>query len=159
MSLSAKQWRNRFLDETGSGTLEFALSAVILFMTMLGIMEICLAVYTNHMMSEAAREGTRYAMVHGNKCMVNGASCTASAAQIDSYVKNLGYPGVAPENLTVTTTYSAYPAGNTCSPNANCANPGNLVTVSVSYSFPLTIPFVPTSLLNLGSSSSVVISQ
>jgi Flp pilus assembly protein TadG len=163
MSSFFGRWRNRIpkrlIDESGSGTLEFALSAVILFMTMLGIMEISLALYTNHMISEAAREGTRYAMVHGNKCVVSGASCTATAAQIQSYVQNLGYPGILPQNMTVTTTYSAYPAGNTCTPNANCANPGNLVKVSVAYSFPLTIPFVPSSLLNLGSSSSMVISQ
>jgi Flp pilus assembly protein TadG len=159
MRIAIQRRRMLLADESGASTLEFALSAVILFMTMLGIMEISLALYTYHMTSEAAREGTRYAMVHGNKCTVSGASCTVTAAQIQSYVQNLGFPGIAPQSMTVTTTWSAYPSGTGCAPNANCANPGNVVTVNVAYAFPLTIPFVPASQLNMTSSSSMVISQ
>ncbi len=159
MRFAIHLWRKVMADESGTSILEFALSAVILFMTMLGIMEISLALYTYHMTPEAAREGTRYAMVHGNKCTVSGASCTVTASQIQSYVQSLGFPAISPQNMTVTTTWSAYPAGNSCTPNANCANPGNLVTVNVAYAFPLTIPFVPASQLNMTSSSSMVISQ
>lgn len=151
--------RRRLLEEDGSSMVEFALSSVVLFLTMLGIMEISLAMYSDHITYEAAREGSRYAMVRGDTCMAGGASCTATAADIQSYVRALGYPGINSQNMTVTTTYAAYPTGNTCSPNANCANPGNQVTVKVDYVFPLSIPFVPASTLNMSSSSSMVISQ
>jgi Flp pilus assembly protein TadG len=148
-------WRGK----NGATTVEFALAAVILLTVVFGILEMSLALFTFHLLSEAAREGTRYAQVRGNTCAVNGASCTASAAQIQSFVQNLGFPGIDPAKMTVSATYSAYPAGSTCSPNANCANPGNLVTVTVVYAFPLSIPFVRFTTLSMTSTSAMVISQ
>jgi Flp pilus assembly protein TadG len=153
--MKRRGWR----AEVGASTVEFALAATILFMLILGIMEMSLALYTHHMLSEAAREGTRYAMVRGDTCVVSGASCTTSAAQIQSYVQGLGYPGINAAKLTVTTTYSAYPAGSGCTPNSNCANPGNLVTVTLVYPFSLHIPFVSSSTLTMTSTSANVISQ
>ena len=142
----------KLLRQEGSGSLEFALSAVILLTLVLGIMQMSLAVYTYHVISEAAREGTRYAMVRGD-------TCTVSASQIQSYVKSIGLPAIQSSNMTVTTTYSDYPAGSGCTPNANCANPGNMVTVKVVYAFPFSIPFVPSSTLSMTSTSAMVISQ
>jgi Flp pilus assembly protein TadG len=147
------------LRQEGSASLEFALSAVVLLTLVLGIMQMSLAVYTYHVISEAAREGTRYAMVRGNTCNASGASCTVGASQIQSYIKNIGLPTIQASNLTVTTTYSDYPAGSGCTPNANCANPGNMVTVKVAYAYPLNIPFVPSNTLNMTSTSAMVISQ
>ena len=158
--LRTLRFRGReLLRQEGSGSLEFALSAVILLTLVLGIMQMSLAVYTYHVISEAAREGTRYAMVRGNTCTVNGASCTVDASQIQSYVKSIGLPTIQSSNMTVTTTYSDYPAGSGCTPNANCANPGNMVTVKVVYAFPFSIPFVTSSTLSMTSTSAMVISQ
>jgi hypothetical protein len=125
----------------------------------LGVMQLCLALYSYHFVSEAAREGARYAMVRGDTCTVSGASCTATTTEIQNYVQSLNYPGIVGSNLTVSTTYSAYPAGGSCTPNANCANPGDLVTVKVSYPFGLNIPFMSSMTLQLGSTSAMVISQ
>jgi Flp pilus assembly protein TadG len=138
---------------------EFAVASTVLLMTMIGIMQTSIMLYTFHLISEAAREGTRYAMVRGNTCAVSGSSCTATVAQIQSYVQNLGLPGIDPSKMTVTPTYSAYPAGGSCTPNANCANPGDLVTVKVVYAYELNIPFVPSNSLNMTSTSAMVISQ
>jgi Flp pilus assembly protein TadG len=138
---------------------DFALSALVLLALLFGILEMSMAAYTFHVISDAAREGTRYAMVRGNTCTVSGASCTASAAQVETYVQDLGLPGINPANMTVTATYSAYPAGSGCSPNANCANPGNMVTVRVVYAWPLSIPLVSSRTLSMTSTSAMVISQ
>lgn len=144
--------------EEGAAIVETALSMLILLSVVFGLIEICLALYTYHYVSDAAREGSRYAIVHGSTCTVSGASCTVTQADIQTYVQGLGYPGINPSNLTVTTTWSAYPAGGTCIAVA-CNGPGDLVTVLAEYNFNLAIPFVSTSALNLTSTSSMVISQ
>lgn len=144
--------------EAGSAAVEMALSMFILLSVLIGVFELCLALYSYHYVSEAAREGSRYAIVHGSTCTVSGISCTVTAAQIQTYVQNLGYPGINPSNMVVTTTWSAYPAGGSCVA-VGCNGPGDLVTVSAQYSFNLSIPFVSSSALNLTSTSSMVISQ
>jgi len=145
--------------ECGATTLEFALSAVVLLSIVLGVMETSLALYSFDLVCDAAREGARYAMVRGNTCMLSGASCTATTTQIQTYVRSLGFPGINVQSMTVSATYSGFPSGTTCTPNANCANPGNLVTVKVVYPFAYNIPFAPSKTLQLSSTSAMVISQ
>jgi Flp pilus assembly protein TadG len=151
--------RPSILSEEGSSIVEIALSMVVLSMILFGLIRICTALYSYHFISDAAREGTRYAIVHGSACVVSGVSCTVTKPQIQTYVKNLGFPGINPDAITVTTTYVGYPAGTTCSPSAACNNPGNLATVTVQYVFPVLIPFVTTRTLTMSSTSAMVISQ
>lgn len=150
--------RHRFFQEEGATVVEMALSMIVLLTMLFGLIEMCLALYTYHYVSDAAREGTRYAIVHGATCTVSGGSCTVTASQIQSYVQDLGYPGITTSAMTVTTTYSAYPAGGTCVA-PGCNGPGDLATVTAQYKFPLSIPFVPSSTLTMSSTSSMVIAQ
>ena len=156
-------------DDSGATMVEFALSAVILFTFIFGILDMSLAVYGYHYASEAAREGTRYAIVRGwtassvdgTACAsyTNGA-CTASSAQIQQYVKSLSFPGIDSSLMTVTPSWSKYPSGTACTaPSASCNVPGNVVTVQVQYAFPLTIPFISARTLTMTSTSAMVISQ
>lgn len=145
--------------ERGATTVEMALVTIILLTIVFGLIEMCLALYTYHFVSEAAREGTRFAIVRGSACAAPGYECDATAAQIKTYVRGLGFPGVDSANMTVTTTWSAYPAGGSCSPSANCNNPGNLVQVKVAYGFPLSIPFLRSRTISMASTSAMVISQ
>lgn len=143
---------------------EMAMSIVLLVTFMFGIMEISLAVYTYHFLSEAAREGTRFAIVRGSSlgsaCTAPGPpTCIARSADIQTYVKTLNFPAINPSNMTVTPVWSAYPAGVTCTPSSTCNNPGNLITITVKYNFPLSIPFVPASTIAMSSTSAMVISQ
>ena len=142
-------------SEDGSTLVEMALTMIILLMILFGLIEMCLALYTYHFVSDAAREGSRFAIVRGSACELPGYECNATATQIQTYVQGLGFPGINPSNMTVTTTWSAYPGGAVCA----CNDPGDLVTVNVSYKFPLAIPFVPASTLAMSSTSSMVISQ
>jgi len=137
---------------------EMALSMVILLTIIFGVLFGCLALYSFHFVSDAAREGSRYAIVHGATCTVSGASCTASTTQIQTYVRNLGFPGIDPSNMTVTTTYAPYPAGVACK-TLGCNGPGDLATVTATYTFHLNIPFLPAQTLNMTSTSAMVISQ
>lgn len=155
----SRRVRSRFLREQGASIVEMALSMLILLAILFGLIEMCLALYTYHFISDAAREGSRYAIVHGSACLNEGVSCTVTTDQIQTYVQDLGFPGINPSAMTVTTTYAPYPAGGTCTPSADCNNPGNLATVTVNYNFPLSIPFVSSTVIAMSSTSSMVISQ
>ncbi len=147
-SLKLGRGLRRARGEEGAAIVETALSLIILLTVVFGIMEICLALYSYHFISDAAQEGARYAIVRGSSC--NGGfstACPASAADIQSYVENLGLPGINPKYMTVTTTWL---------PNQN---PGSAVQVHVQYKFPLSIPFVEATTITMNSSSQMVISN
>lgn len=155
--------------EEGSAAIEMAVSIPALLLVIVGMMKMCLAVYSYHYTSEAAREGARYAIVRGygastahTACVAYESACVASSDNISSYVKALGYPALVPTNMTVTTSWAGFPTGVTCttpSPYPSCDQLGGLVTVTVQYSFPLSIPFLPTKTLNMTSSASGILSQ
>jgi Flp pilus assembly protein TadG len=146
--------------EHGSALVEMALSLFILLTVVLGLMEISMALFTFHFISEAAREGSRYAMVRGSSCPAILSGCPAAGTSVDvqTYLRGLGFPVITPSLLKVTTTFPT--TGTSCTPSTSpCDNPGNLVNVVVTYKFPLSIPFIPARMLNMTSTSQMVISQ
>lgn len=143
--------------EDGSSMVEMAISIILLLTLIFGVFEICLALYTYHFISDAAREGSRFAIVRGSACQSPGYECNATSAQIQTYVQSLGFPGINPSAMTVTTTWAPY-ANSTCI-TVTCNDPGNQVKVTVNYQFPLSIPFIPSSTWSMSSTSSMVISQ
>jgi Flp pilus assembly protein TadG len=153
---------SRLKSEEGDTLAEFALSSTILIAIVLGIFETSSAVYSYTYLSDAAREGIRYAIVRGSAC-TGFSECSstpvgATSAQVQAYVKSLGYPGITSNNLTTTTTWPT--TGSACTPIASpCNNPGDLVKVVVAYKYPLNIPFVPWKTINMSSTSEMVISQ
>jgi Flp pilus assembly protein TadG len=150
-------------DEDGSNLVEFALSVMILVSTMLGIMASSLAAYSYFYVSDAAREATRYAIVRGSTlgsdCTAPGyATCIAQTGDISTYVKNLGFPGINAANLKVVTTWLTS-TGGACGTGDSCKAPGNQVQVTVTYTAPFHVPFVPTHILNMTSTSQMFIAQ
>ena len=139
-------------DEHGASLVEFALASSLLFMTLFGIFAVCTALYSYVFVSESAREASRYALVRGASC-VGFTDCNITSAQINTYVKGLNYPGISTANLTASAAWS----GNYTPAEA----PGNIVTVTVVYTFPLNIPFWPKSgkSIRMSSSSQMTISQ
>ena len=155
-------------NDEGSAIMETAMSIIILLTFMFGVFEGSFAIYSFHFISEAAREGTRYAIVRGSTaagtagtaCDTSyGYDCVASSANIQSYVQNLGYPGIIPSNLTVSSSWAAYASGNSCPTTGPCNSPGNQVTVQVTYSFPLNVPFIPAHTYSMSSSATMIIQQ
>ena len=140
--------------------MEFAVTSSVAFLAIIGFMKMSLAIYTFHFVSEAAREGTRYAIVRGSSCTTFTTACPAATdgSDVQTYVRALAYPGITGSAMTVTSTYASYPSG-VCTPSLNCNNPGNLVTVKVQYAFPLSIPLMANKTLTMTSTSAMVISQ
>ena len=149
--------------EEGAAILETALSITVFLTFLFGIFEAGFALYSYHFISEAAREGTRYASVRGNSwgtacAAYTSYECTASSTQIQSYVQNIGFPGINPSYMTVTPSWSAYSEGSSCPSSGACNSYGNLVTVNVTYNFPLIVPFIPAKTFALSSTSAMIIS-
>jgi Flp pilus assembly protein TadG len=158
------------MSDAGAGVLEMAISSAILFVMFFGVFQVALGSYTSHYVSDAAREGARYAIVRGSTSCTNTpnlSNCGATPTTIAAYVTGLTYPGIVPANMTVTVTYLTATSSTstgvllttwaTCS--GTCNVPGNMVNVAVSYAFPLNIPFVPRKTINVSSSSQMVIQQ
>ena len=135
--------------EQGSAVIEMAITLPVLFTLFFCFMEICMAFYSRDMISESARQGTRYAMFHGASCpSTSNPTCEVTAAQVNTYVAGLGWPNFAGGTMTVATTY----------PNGNEAV-GSLVQVKITYVFAIKMPFVPTNALTMSSTSEAYILQ
>ena len=158
--ISPKSAFHRNGDE-GAVVVETAVSFALMIGLVLGIIQVALALYTYHFVSDAAREATRYAIVRGSYSCANTpglSNCGATSDQISDYVKSLQFPGINPANLSVSTSWPD--TGTTCYPSTSpCNNPGNTVLVQVTYKFLLSIPTWRSVSLNLSSSSRMVISQ
>jgi hypothetical protein len=148
--------------ERGSALAEFTLSITLLLTMLLGVMAMCLSLYSYHVTSEAARVAVRYAMVRGSSCATYGnftSNCpVTTSAQVQTYVRGLTFPGINTSNLAVATTWPT--TGSTCTPSSiPCNNPGNLVKVKVTYTLPLSIPFVSPQTLTMSSTAQMVIAD
>jgi Flp pilus assembly protein TadG len=153
----ASRIRRTLRAEAGTSIVEFAMASIILFTLVFGVMAICLALYSYNVVSEAAREATRYAIVRGSACN-SFTNCNVTSPQIQTYVQNIGFPGITPSTLRAAATWPT--TGTACFPSVTpCNNPGNQVAVTVTYTFPLVIPFVPSRTLTMSSTSQMTISQ
>ena len=171
----SKRFRfHKTAGEEGSGLVEMAICCMVLMPLMFGVIEFSLAFYAFHFVSEAAREGSRYAMVRGSLSCKNtpnvSNACTnlsngntgASSDDISAYVKSLGYPFAG--QLSVSATWKSYSADASGHATwASCATPcnipGNQVKVTVTDNFPIAVPYWKSVTFPLSSSSTMVISQ
>lgn len=152
--------------EEGASILELALVSTIFFAMLIGCFQMLLALYTFHFVSEAAREGSRYAIVRGSTSCTNTpnlSNCDASAPQIQTYIRGLKYPGITPSKLKIATTWltasSNTPTTWSACTGGTCNAPGNEVKIVATYAYSFSVPFVPKATLNLTSTSQMVISQ
>jgi Flp pilus assembly protein TadG len=149
LSLCNSRRRSFAQNENGESLVAFALTLPIMFGFIFGLLQVSMAFYTYEYISELAREGTRYAIVHGADCVAaGGSSCTVTSTGVQSYVAGIGLPNVGGGTLNVAATY---PLNNEA--------PGSPVLVKVSYNFPFNIPFMPTSSISMASSSEMYIVQ
>jgi len=146
--------------ERGAYMVEFAFTATVLLLLLFGIIEFGRVLYTYHTVSNAARIGSRWAMVRGAGCSVLD-HCSATSDDISAYVRSV-VPMVDSNSMTVTASWTT-----TTNPNDDCTvsdpsgnnGTGHVVCVTVSYPFNFAVPLVSTSALTLSSTSRMAISQ
>lgn len=93
--------------ERGQSLVEFALVLPVLLLLIFGLLDVARAVWQENTLAFAAREGSRYAIVHGaasSSPVPYCASCSPSAIVSAVEAAAIGVP-----NITVTVTY---PDGN-----------------------------------------------
>ena len=138
---------------------EFAISASALLLIMFGILEFGRVMYIYHTVSNAARLGSRWAMVRGSGCSKLD-HCSASSSDIQTWVQSQVPMVDAANTLQVNATWSnSSDPSVDCDPNNGTNAPGHLVCVTVQYPFNFAIPFVSTTALTLSSTSKMVIAN
>jgi Flp pilus assembly protein TadG len=128
------KWRMNNRKERGQAAVEFALSVVFVFVLILSAIELTIMIYTYSVLADAAKEGVRYAIVHGTgvgaaNCSGpggGGVTCSDSAAAnvqtaVSTYTKLSFHDSTA---MTVTPTY----------PDASSVSPSR-VRVTVTYGY------------------------
>ena len=118
-------------DETGSMLLEFSLSVWMLVLMTFLIFEFCMTVYTYSVLGNAAREGIRYAVVHGTDsglCSGPSSGCGDSSGSNVTAVVN-GYAGVCFHDISGMTITPSWPDGT--------STPSSRVVITITY------PYVP----------------
>jgi Flp pilus assembly protein TadG len=142
---------NRKQRRSGQSLVEFSLTALMTSITMLFVLEIgrMLLVYTA--VADAAREGVRYAIVHGSSRATGSAQNDASGpssnpAQVVTVIDN--FAGTGPLTISRLVISVTYPGSS----NA----PGQTVNVSVVYPYDPLVTYFPAT-LRLGSASQGVI--
>lgn len=123
-------------DDSGAMLLEFSMSIWASFLVTFLIFEFCMVVYTYSVLSNAAREGVRYAIVHGvdsSACSGPGSGCSdPTGANVTASVKS--FANVCFHDISGITVTPSWPDGT--------ATPSNRVMVTISYPYVayLTLP-------------------
>ena len=115
-------------DDVGGSMVEFAIATgLVITPVFLAIMEFGFAAWSKNSAEADAREGARYAVVHGSS-----SSHVATVDSVRKFVKNetaLGTTG--PDSVRV---YAVWPTNH---------DPGSFVQVSVAHHVPRRGPFIP----------------
>jgi Flp pilus assembly protein TadG len=77
-------FKNALRCDRGQALVEFALVIIFLFLLVLGILEMLFFMNTYNVLADSAKEGVRYAIVHGaNNTYAVGPDCSTSCPKID----------------------------------------------------------------------------
>ena len=109
-------------SQAGQALVEFSLAVIVLMVLVIGVVEAGRAVWNYNTLSNAVREGSRYAIVHGGAA-ADPAGPTPNNAQVELQVEQFA-SGLDTGDLTVTSTWLD---GNN--------NKGSRVRVSATYDF------------------------
>lgn len=124
----------------GQSLVEFALSSVLFFSLVFGIIQFGRAIYQYNTVSNLAQEGARWASVRGGS-----SSMPATAAQLQAFVES--------RSLGIPVTVTATPA------NPSAVSPGSTISVRVVSSFSPAVGLLPSATLNLESTAKMVVAR
>ena len=147
---NSAMWKSKCsADQKGQSIVEFALVALAFFIILFGIFDLGIMAYSYHFVSYAARDATRWAIVHG----ADSAS-PATAEDVENAV--IPNPGIDPDKLTVSTEWPGDVTNEDCPEGSNMR--GCPVKVTVQYDFDFLLPFMPSNGITMTSSSQMKIS-
>ena len=124
--------RMKLRRQAGQSTVEFALTIIFVMVVLFGAIELTIMIYTYNILADSAKEGVRYAIVHGTgvgaaNCSGpggGGVACTDSTGtNVQTVVNN--YTRLSFHDNTAMTVTPTYPDSSSVAPNR--------VRVTVSY--------------------------
>ena len=136
--------RRRADDERGAVLVEFAIVAMVYFLFIFGTMDFGRMIFDFNIVSTAARDGVRWASVRGASSdhpQVGG----ATQADVQAYVISRSLGLLTAPDVTVTWIPTN--------------DPGAIVQVQTQYNFTSVVPFLPQSVTNLQSTTTMTISR
>jgi len=123
----------------GAVQIEFILSIMVIMFVIFGIWELIMIVHALNVLSDSAKEGVRYAIVHGTYNTSSYQSGTGNTTAVQNYVKD--YANLTFHDMSALSVSVTYPDVSGSDPSGNKA--GDRVRVQVVYTF------VPYTALNL----------
>ena len=135
LASAGSSFRRAVPGRRGQSLVEFAISALIALLLILGAVEFSriMLVYTT--LADAARLGARYAITHGT--IPGSTGSTDPTAGVTAVVQKFLAPGTVNINSAGLSITTSFPDGAT--------TPGNRVKVNVSYPYDLLIHVLPIS--------------
>jgi Flp pilus assembly protein TadG len=131
----------------GQALVEFALVAPIFCLILFSIIEAGRFIFFYEVLNNAAREGARYAIVHGeNSFDPTGPPHDPSGADVIARVRQAAF-GVLGSGVTVTPTWTT------------TNERGMTVTIHASYTYSSVIPLVPLPPITVEAESSLVVNN
>jgi len=127
----------------GQTTVEFALTALVLFVLVFAIIDLSVMFYVNLTMQHAVREGARYAVTRQDKSTdLKGAMIQKiKDSSCDLYDKNVN-PDKDPTVSVVTPTDASTFNNYTGRPVSDTGNADEIIIVKLVYSWPLLTPIL-----------------
>jgi|SRR6478672_6174219 len=147
--------RRRGMGRAGSraqALVEFALVAPLFFLLIFAVIDFGRYVYYVQILNNAAREGARYAIVHGSNSLnpTGPTSSDPSGNAVKSVVRSYAVGVIGDSTVLVVN-----PSWNPTSLNTR----GTRVTVQVTYPFHSVIPVVPLPPVTINGESTLVINN
>jgi Flp pilus assembly protein TadG len=135
----------------GQALAEFAIVAPVFFLLIFAILDFGRYVYYVQVLNNAAREGARYAIVHGSNSF-QPAGPNPDDPAVDSVVRNYAVGVTGASALTVSSVWGT-------PPNPPTNNRGSKVDVSVSYAFHPLIPLIPIPPITITGEATLVVNN
>ena len=130
--------RRAVRDDRGAVMVEFAISSLLFFLIAFGTLEFGRMIMDYSIVSNAAREGVRFAAVRGN-----ASGHTATATEVQTYVAGRSVGLLTADNVAVT-----WPTNK---------NQGSIVQVQVTYNFTPIVALLPSQTVQLRSTTEMTI--
>jgi Flp pilus assembly protein TadG len=139
MRVTFKSFTASQASESGQAMVEFALVVVFVFLVFVSMIQMIMLMYAYNTLADAAKEGVRYAIVHGTgntNCSgpgTTGVICTdTTGAKVVTAVTN--FAGLSFQNIQTSDVTVSYNPNNANGVNP-CNVPGCIVSVTVSHTY------------------------
>jgi Flp pilus assembly protein TadG len=143
--------RHRQITQRGNSIVEMALITAPLFLFLMATMELARGMWTYHTVAAATKQGSRFVVVHGARCVSASSACQTTIGATTNVITTSGV-GLDPAQLQLT-----FNAGNqtyTCNPAASCSGDatnwppasnnavGLPITITANYNFQSVMGFL-----------------